>query len=68
MSIIPLLLALMGLFLIGGLAASIVEKTGTHGPDMAKTLATVIWVAGIGIVVGILSQVVGEVNTVFRVF
>jgi nitrate reductase gamma subunit len=68
MSAIPIFLALCGLFLIVGLTASIIEKTGTHGPDMAKTLATVIWVAGIGIVVGILSQVVGQVNTVFKVF
>lgn len=68
MNTIPVLLAIIGVFFIAGLAASIVEKVGQNGPDMAKTLTLVVWVAGIGIVVGILSQVVGEVNTVFKVF
>jgi nitrate reductase gamma subunit len=68
MQMIPLFIALIGLFLIAGLAASVIEKVGQHGPDMAKTLTIVVWVAGIGMVVGILSQVVGQVNATFNVF
>lgn len=68
MEIVPIVLALCGLFLIAGLAASILDKTGQHGPQMANTLSMVVWVAGIGIVVGVLSQIVFKVDSVFHVF
>ncbi|MDQ7094246.1 hypothetical protein REC12_11660 [Desulfosporosinus sp. PR] len=65
-AIVPVFLAIVGLFLIGGIAANIVEKTGQHGPDMAKTIVMVLTVAGLGITVGILSNIVMEITTVFN--
>lgn len=66
MNVVPVFLAIVGVFFIAGMAAYIVEKIGTHGPDMAKILTIVITVAGLGIAVGILTQIVSNVETVFN--
>lgn len=65
---VALFLALCGLFLIAGVAVSILERIGQHGPDMAKTLTMIIFAVGISITVGVLTSIVFQVKTTFSLF
>lgn len=65
---IPLFLSIVGLFLVAGIAAAIIEKVGQHGPDMAKTLTLVVSVLGLGVIIGSLFQIINQTRTVFNLF